>query len=334
MNLVRKYKVPILVSSFVIFILGFMKIMMDTPMLMFDRFLAGSGWVEILLLAAYGAFLTQKMLDPSQSAIWRKRSWLLFSIVFFTQFALGIIADERFLMSGTLHMPAPFMIFAGPVYRGQMTIMPILLLSSIALCGPAWCSHYCYFGAWDSMAAGNKTPDIRLKKKDRREPIRNKWIWKWSFLVLVMISAIVFRLIGLKGWLTLGPALAFALLGIGIMIIVSRKQKKMVHCVAYCPIGTFINFARFISPFRMSIESSCTSCMSCIPSCPYDALNVEDIKSGKPGLTCTLCGDCVTTCEVSAIRYHFFRLSPNASRNLYLFITITLHILGLGLARM
>ncbi len=124
-----------------------MKIMMDTPMLMFDRFFDGAGWLQIILLAAYGAFLTQKMLDPSQSAVWRKRSWLLFSIVFFTQFALGLIADERFLMSGSLHMPAPFMIIAGSVYRGRMTIMPILLLSSIALSGPAWCSHYCYLGA-------------------------------------------------------------------------------------------------------------------------------------------------------------------------------------------
>ncbi len=176
----------------------------------------------------------------------------------------------------------------------------------------------------------------RSKSKDsrRKTAINNKWAWKWSFLVLVMIFAIVFRLTGLSGWLTLGPAIAFALMGIGIMIFISRKQKKMVHCVAFCPIGTVVNFARFISPFRMSIESSCTGCMQCIPSCPYDALNIEDIKSGKPGLTCTLCGDCVTTCEVNAIRYHFFRLSPTASRNLYLFITISLHILGLGLARM
>jgi polyferredoxin len=273
------------------------------------------------------------MQDPSQSAVWRKRSWLLFSILFFIQFGLGLVADERFLMSGHLHIPAPFMIIAGPAYRGQMTIMPIMLLSSIVLSGPAWCSHYCYLGAWDSLAAKRRTQDMKLKKDDR-EPIRNKWIWKGSFLFLTMLGAIIFRLAGLSAWQTLGPALALALFGVGIMVFISRRRKKMVHCVAFCPIGTIVNFARFVSPFRMSIESSCTSCMKCIPSCPYDALNIKDIRSGKPGLSCTLCGDCITSCEFNSIRYHFFKMKPQTSRNLYLFITISLHILCLGLARM
>ncbi len=302
-------------------------------MLMMDRFISGAAWFQIALLALYGGFLTYKMQDPSQSAIWRKRSWLFFSIFFFTQFALGLIADERFLMSGHLHMPAPFMIAAGPVFRGQMTIMPILLLSSIILSGPAWCSHYCYLGAWDSLAASRKSTIVKLNNKER-EPIKNKWAWKWSFLVLVMASAIIFRLLGLSGWQSFWPALALALIGIGIMIFISKKHKKMVHCVAFCPIGTLVNITRYISPFRMSIESNCTNCMQCIPSCPYDALNVTDIKKGKPGMSCTLCGDCVSSCEFSSIRYHFFKLSPKASRNLYLFITIGLHVLCLGLARM
>jgi len=350
MKSLSSYKISIAVAVFVIFILGMMKLMMETPMLMFDRFIDGTGWFQIALLASYGAFLAHKMQDPSQSAVWRQRSWLLFSIVFFSQFILGLVADERFLMSGKLHLPAPFMIVAGPIYRGQMTIMPILLLSSIILSGPAWCSHYCYFGAWDGLAASGKNKDARLmtqdgrpktqdsrpKKKDnwRRVPIRNKWAWKWSFLVLFMLSAIIFRLSGLSGWQTLGPALGMAIVGIGIIIFITRKTGKMVHCTTFCPIGTIVNFTRFISPFRMTIDSSCTSCMKCIPSCPYDALNVKDIKSGKPGLTCTLCGDCVSSCEHSSINYRFFRLSPNASRNLYLFITISLHILCLGLARM
>jgi len=318
-----------------------MKIMMETSMLMFDRFVDGSGWLQIAILASYGGFLAYKMKDPEQSAVWRQRSWLLFSIVFFSQFILGIAADERFLMSGKLHLPAPFMIVAGPVYRLQMTVMPILLVSSIILSGPAWCSHYCYLGAWDGLAARSRiksgTGSIKQGqrfKSMKRVAIKNKWAWKWSFLILVMVSAIVFRLAGLSGWQTLGPALGLAIIGILIMILITRRSNKMVHCTTFCPIGTIVNFARFVSPFRMSIESSCTRCMKCIPSCPYDALNVRDIKSGKPGLTCTLCGDCISSCEVDAIRYRFFRLSPEKSRNLYLFITISLHILCLGLARM
>ena len=161
MNFIKKYSLSISVSIFVVFILGMMKLMMDTPMLMLDRFMDGAGWIQIIILAGYGAFLAHKMRDPGKSAIWRKRSWLFFSIIFFAQFALGLIADERFLMSGNLHLPAPFMIIAGPVYRGQMTIMPILLISSIVLSGPAWCSHYCYFGAWDGLAASRKSTSSR-----------------------------------------------------------------------------------------------------------------------------------------------------------------------------
>jgi ferredoxin len=157
---------------------------------------------------------------------------------------------------------------------------------------------------------------------------------KWSFLVIVMVSAVIFRLAGLEGLETLIPAVFLAIIGIVIMIIMSRRKKKMVHCVSFCPIGTIVNFSRFISPFRMSIQPSCTNCMKCISSCRYDALNIEDIKNRKPGLTCTLCGDCVNTCEHSSIRYHFLAMKPENARKLFLFITISLHILALGLARM
>lgn len=298
-------------------------------MLVLDQFLPGAGWLQILLLAVYGAFLANKMQDASQSAIWRKRSWLLFSIVFFSQFALGILADDRFMMTGKLHLPVPFMIISGPIFRAQITIMPILLFSSILLSGPAWCSHYCYFGAWDGLSDKDKASSIR----EMRRPIKNKWAWKWSFLVLVILSAWLFRMLNFSKMEALIPALALAGIGIGIMVFISRKRHKMVHCTTFCPVGTLVNFGKFISPFRMKIESNCTNCMLCIPSCPYDALNVEDIKAGKPGLTCTLCGDCVTSCEVGAIQYRFFKLSPTAARNLYLFITISLHVLCMGLAR-
>jgi polyferredoxin len=328
----KKIRLSIAVSVFVIFILGMMKLILETSMFMLDRFMYGGGWLQIAILALYGAILAYKMQVPGHSAKWRLRSWMFFSLVFFAQFGLGLLADDRFLMSGKLHLPAPFMIVAGPAYRLQMTIMPVLLLSSIILSGPAWCSHFCYFGAWDGLMARREVKDARLKKSDR-EPLRNKWAWKWSFLILVILGAIIFRLTGLSGWETLGPALAFAIVGVCIMILFSRKNRKMVHCVAFCPIGTIVNFGKYISPFRMTIESSCTSCMKCIPSCSYDALNVGDIKRGKPGFTCTLCGDCVSSCEIDSIRYRFFKLSPAASRNLYLFITISIHIFCLGLAR-
>ncbi len=312
-----------------------MEIQMDESLLMLNRFFSGGGWLQIGILAVYGGILMYNMQDAAKSAKWRKRSWLAFSIVFFTQFILGLLADERFLMSGMLHVPVPFMIVAGPVYRAQMTIMPILLMSSIILTGPAWCSHYCYFGAWDQVIAQKKTKrgGGQIGTKEMRIPIRNKWMWKWTFLVLLMVFAIAFRWLNFYGLQTLIPALLLAGIGLAIMIFISRRKKKMVHCTTFCPIGTLVNLAKIVSPFRMKIESSCTNCMRCIPSCQYDALNGDDIKARKPGLNCTLCGDCVTTCEVSAIQYRFLRLSPAVARNLYLFLTIALHVLCMGLAR-
>lgn len=357
MQKMSKYYLPLAVFLFVTFILSMMELKMETSMLMINRFIPGAGWIQIALLASYGAFLVYKMQDADKSAVWRKWSWLLFSLVFFTQFALGILADERFLMTDKLHLPVPFMIAAGPVYRAQMTIMPILLLSSILISGPAWCSHYCYFGAWDGLMASSKAKkssgklrlNDRNKEKEkekekegirsegelhRGEPVRQKWAWKMTFFVLIILFAWVFRMFNLKGLQTLIPALVLAGFSIGIMIFISRKRQKMVHCVAFCPIGTLVNIGKYISPFRMKIESSCTSCMRCIPTCPYDALNVKDIKAGKPGITCTLCGDCVSSCDVSAIQYRFFRMSPKAARNLYLVVTISVHVLCMGLARL
>jgi heterodisulfide reductase subunit A-like polyferredoxin len=73
--------------------------------------------------------------------------------------------------------------------------------------------------------------------------------------------------------------------------------------------------------------------MVCTTSCKYDALNRADIKARKPGTTCTLCGDCLSACHAGSIKYRFLKLSPEASRKLYLLITITLHAATMALAR-
>jgi len=297
----------------------------DKPLLAAERFFRGGGWIQILLLGIYAFVVMQAMMDPAKTPIWRRRIWLLFCIVFFSQFLLGIVLDERFLMTGKLHLPIPFMIVSGPVYRGEIGFMTILFLSTIVLSGPAWCSHFCYFGALDSAASKGRTD---------RKSLKNKWLWKGSLLALVIIFALIFRLLGFSGLQTLIPATGFGIAGILVMIFISRKKGKMVHCVSFCPIGTIVNFMKVVSPFRMSIAPSCTNCMRCLPSCKYDALNKQDIMNRVPGRTCTLCGDCVTTCEVSAIRYHFFKFSPRTSRNIFLFITIVLHVMCLGMGRL
>jgi polyferredoxin len=297
----------------------------DRPMLAVERFIRGGGWVEIFLLGTYGFIVSRAMLDTARVPVWRRRIWLVFCVVFFSQFLLGLVADSRFLMTGKLHLPLPFMILGGPVYRADISFMTLFFLSTVLLSGPAWCSHLCYFGALDSLAASGRTD---------RKPLKYKWLWKSSMVILVIVFALVFRLLGFSGWQTVVPALMLGLVGVGVMVLISRKKGKMVHCVAFCPIGTIVNLGRHLSPFRMSIQDSCTNCMGCIPSCKFDALNREDIMKRKPGLTCTLCGDCIQSCEVSAIRYNLFRFSPEISRRVFLFITVSLHVLFLGMGRM
>jgi hypothetical protein len=65
-------------------------------------------------------------------------------------------------------------------------------------------------------------------------------------------------------WLSAGMlvstmiAVAFGAGGISIMIFYSLRNKKMVHCIMYCPIGTIVNVFKHINPFRMYIDKTCT----------------------------------------------------------------------------
>ena len=95
-------------------------------MILAERFLKGSGWVEILLISSYGAYVSFKMQDPMNVPKWRKITWTIFSVVFFTQLIIGLSGFEKFLMTGKLHLPIPMMILAGPIYRGQLSVMTIL----------------------------------------------------------------------------------------------------------------------------------------------------------------------------------------------------------------
>ncbi|HYW96677.1 MAG TPA: 4Fe-4S binding protein [Bacteroidales bacterium] len=133
--------------------------------------------------------------------------------------------------------------------------------------------------------------------------------------------------------MALSVALAFGVDGLAIIFFLSRRKGKMVQCTLWYPIGTIVNYYKRISPFRMYIDNACTSCMICTRHCRYDALGKPDILNHKPGITCTLCGDCVTSCPSGAIRYKFLNLSPRTSRYLYLFISISLHVITLSMAR-
>jgi ferredoxin len=103
------------------------------PLLLADRFAAGTGWIEILLLALYAAWLARRMLRAADTARLRLAIWLVFSVVFFSQLILGALGIERLLMTGRLHVPVPAVVIAGPLYRGERFFMPILFAATLRL---------------------------------------------------------------------------------------------------------------------------------------------------------------------------------------------------------
>jgi ferredoxin-type protein NapH len=320
----KNIRLPLTVFILTFILLAFIQVKLERPMILAERFFKGGGWAEIFIISCYGAFVAYKMQDPQNVPRWRKITWTLFSIVFFIQLIIGLLGYEKFLMTGKLHLPIPMMILAGPIYRGQFSVMTILFLSTIIITGPAWCSQLCYFGAFDNLVSGGKTS---------KEILKNKGAVKSTILALVIATAIVLRWLNVPLAIATLIAVGFGLSGILVMILFSLRRKKMVHCVLYCPIGTIVNIFKNVNPFRMYIDKSCTLCMNCTKFCKYDALNARDIKNLKPSITCTMCGDCLAGCNHSSIKYKFLKMKPENARNLYLILTITLHAACIAMAR-
>jgi polyferredoxin len=265
------------------------------------------------------------MIDSAQSSRWRKRIWVLFSVVFFSQFIIGLAGFEKFLMSGQLHLPIPAMIVAGPLYRGARFFMPILFGSTVFLSGAAWCSYLCYIGSWDALAAERTKKPKPMPR--RIQPIRI------GILAAVVGTSIILRIIGVPSAVATCLGISFGLVGVGVMILWSRKKGAMAHCITYCPIGILANWLGKLSPFRLRIKDACTECQLCRLACRYDALNKEDIQKRKPGGSCTLCGDCLGSCKDGWIEYSFLGLKPNHARTMFVVLVVVLHAVFLGVAR-
>lgn len=320
-----RFKLPALSFLLTVTLLAFVHIKIDPPLLLLERFLPGYGWIEIVFVGFYASLITNRMERPDRVEKWRKISWLVFSFVFFSQLLLGILFDDRFLMTGKLHLPVPAMIVAGPIYRLKISFMTMLFLSTILLTGPAWCSHLCYFGAFDNcMASGNRL---------RNRPVKNKIIIKHVLFFLFISVVIVFRISGISSLIATLAGIAFGVAGLVIMFIFSFRKNKMIHCILYCPVGSIVHILKYINPFRITIEKACTTCMACTLKCKYDALNFKDIRNHKPGLTCTYCGECIEACHQHAIQYRFLNLNSKNARNLYLILSISLHAVFLALGR-
>ncbi len=298
----------------------------EPTMLLLGRFVPGGSWIEAALLAGYAAFLAHKLREPKEHRRWRPWLWRLFSLVFFLQAALGLAGFERFLMTGALHPPVPAAILAGPAFRGGGLFMVVLLLATLALVGPAWCSHLCYIGSWDDAAA----------RARERPAVLPRWRHgaRLAILLLVVATALGLRFAGVSASAAGVLALVFGLLGVALMLTASRRLGLMVHCVIFCPVGLVVNLLGKLSPFRLRIAEGCDGCGACSRACRYQALEAEHIARGRPGIACSLCGDCLPNCPGGWIGYRLPGLSPGPSRTLFLVALVSLHAAFMGLGRL
>jgi ferredoxin len=298
----------------------------QTPiaLLLADRFFPGLGPLEILGLALYAVWVSGRLLDPKTQAPTRRFVWFLFSLVFFSQLFLGLAGIEQFLMTGKLHIPVPALILAGPLFRGEGFFMPILFGSTLLLVGPAWCSHLCYIGAWDNV--------MTLKNRPHPLPGWTRTL-RWAILVLVVLTALGLRILGVPTAYAVILAVSFGLVGVGVMVCISRKKGTMVHCTTFCPIGLVGNYLGKLAPWRIRITDSCTRCKACLPACRYNALDLQALEQGKPHITCTLCGDCISACTHGALTFSVPLLTPTRARTLFIILVTLLHTVFLGIAR-
>lgn len=317
--------IQILSSILALGFLSFIQVKVRPPMLLAERFFPGWGWAEVVVLSLYAGYIAGKIIDPQKSPQWRIRIWTLFSVVFFAQLTLGLAGIEKCLMTGRLHLPIPAMIVSGPLYRGGRFFMPILFVATVLLAGAAWCSHLCYVGAWDALFA-RKTK--KPKSMPRwRQPVRV------GILAGVITVSILLRRLGAPSVLATSMGLTFGLVGVGVMVLWSRKKGVMVHCITYCPIGVVANWLGRLSPFRINLADGCTDCHLCRWACRYDALTEKDILKRKSGDSCTLCGDCVQSCPGGWVKYRFLGLSPQRARTVFVLLIVVLHAVFLGVAR-
>ncbi|WP_347881031.1 4Fe-4S binding protein [Pseudodesulfovibrio sp. S3-i] len=309
--------------------LAMIRSMTPFPMLLADRYLIGWGWLEIFGLALYAQWIGNLMLSPKGHRKYRPRIWEFFSVLFFLQLGLGLLGMDRMLMTGSLHLPVPALIAAGPVFRGSGFFMLILFGVTVMLVGSAWCSHLCYIGAWDDAMSS-----IGPRPAHSSVIGRLSMIGRGATLLLVLITAWILRWAGVPGITAVWFGVAFGLAGVGIMAFISRKSGMMVHCTAYCPMGLVGNLFGRISPWRIRIDADCTRCGACYSKCRYNALDEHRMELGSPALSCTLCGDCVSACAHQQIGYAFPGLSKETARTVFIVLVVSLHAIFVGVARM
>lgn len=314
----------LLIFSITFLLLTIIQVVPERAMLLLERFVPNFGWIEVFLFSIVAVFLADKLNDPLTSTKWRKISWISFSFFFFAQLLLGIIGIDECLMTGKLHFPIPAMILGGPIYRGELTFMVFLFSATVILSGPTWCSQLCYFGALDLVSSGMRPKKFSWKYMKT---------FKFTILILFVFATLFFRLLGFSTIYAIVFASSFGITGLLIILFLSSKTKKMIHCTYFCPIGTLVSLIKKINPFRVKITPSCNQCMKCTITCKYGALERSHIQQLEPGATCTYCGDCLSSCHADAIHYQLFHFKPKTARRIYVAVTVIIFSVFFAVAR-
>lgn len=327
-NISPRHKIKVFFSTALIAggLLSIIHLKVENPMLISERFFTGYGCIQIVIMTLLGGFLALKMLNPERIRFWRTLSWTMFSFVFFAQLILGLCGFEDFLMTGKLHLPIPAVIPGGAIYRLEFGFMPILFTATVLITGPAWCSQLCYFGALDSLSSV-------ITNKSKKFDTRLLKAFKTGWLAIFILAVLILRFFEVSVKTSAIIAGVFGILGVLIIIILSSIKGRMIHCIYWCPLGTILNYARVINPFRMYIDNNCSECMRCTKTCKYLALEKNDIEKRKPGFTCTMCGDCISSCHSGSIKYKLWNLQPERAHRIYVVLTIAVYIVFLNVAR-
>ena len=201
--------------------------------------------------------------------------------------------------------------------KGAFSVMFILWVGASLSVGRGWCSWGGFYGGWDELFSRlRKKPLIKHRQIDSR--------WRYLpfavLLAIVLLSAITFSPIYCE-WLcpfkavtefqAPSSALAviqitiFALLFLGLVVVLPLLTKRRIQCGLFCPFGAMQSFLNKINIFEVRIDlEKCTQCKKCIRECPTFSLDESSLESGKPLMTCTKCAQCVDTCPQGAIAYH------------------------------
>ena len=325
---------------------------MKPELLVLERFFPQWGSLQLGLAGVWAA-LAAGWLSGKKSPQARMRLWRLFSIVFFAQLALGLLLESRFLLSGQLHLPVPGLIAAAPVYRGGGWFMLGLFGFSTLLAGAAWCSHLCYFGAWDATAAkacaGGPHGLTRIPQPadadhsaaglpavqviPRRAPT---WLPHLRLIMLGLTLSIplLLRFAGAPVEAALSCGLLLGLLALPASLLVSRKAGYAAYCRGLCPLGLLAKWLGRLAPWRVRRTGSCRRCLACVRVCRQDAMG-NPATTNAPNADCNLCRDCVAVCPQKALSVTCYGLPGSQAWAGPAFVAIlaALHAAFLAMAR-